>query len=382
MSEAVPDARPARGTRGFNWRGWRNRKIASPAFQSWASRFPLTRGHARREGERLFDLVAGFVYSQVLYAVVELDLLAATRDAPQTAAVLASRCRVPADRMEALCQAAAALGLFERVRGGYQLASLGAALLGVPGVVGMIRHHDVFYRDMEDPIAVLRGERETELARFWPYVFGAGAAGNPDVAERYSALMADSQALVAEETLRTVSFAGVRHLLDVGGGTGAFLAAVGEAYPDLPMTLFDLPAVVPAAEARFRAAGMSDRVRIAAGSFRDDTLPDGADAISLVRVLYDHADATVRALLAKAHAALPPGGRLIVSEPMSGGARPGRAGDVYFAFYCMAMQTGKARSQARIAELMKEAGFQDIETPRTRRAFVTSVVTGCKPGAT
>lgn len=381
MTDTVSDTTPA-PRRGFSWRRWRNRKIASPAFQSWASRFPLTRGHARREGEKLFDLVSGFVYSQVLWAVVELDLLEATRDDPQTVAVLANRCRIPEDRMQALMQAGTALGLFERIGDGYQLASMGAALMGVPGVIGMVRHHDVFYRDMEDPIAVMRGEKETELARFWPYVFGAGAAENPETAERYSRLMAESQTLVAEETLRTISFDGITRLLDVGGGTGAFLAAVGAAYPGLKMTLFDLPAVVPAAETRFRDAGMADRVTVTAGSFRDDPLPEGADAISLIRVCYDHADETVRALMAKIFAALPPGGRFIVSEPMSGGDDPQRAGDGYFAFYCMAMQTGKARSQARIAELMREAGFEGIETPSTRRPFITSVVTGCKPGAT
>ena len=45
--------------------------------------------------------------------------------------------------------------------------------------------------------------------------------------------MADSQALVAEDTLRLVDLSGIRRLMDVGGGTGAFLAAVGAAYPDL-----------------------------------------------------------------------------------------------------------------------------------------------------
>ncbi|SIO50307.1 demethylspheroidene O-methyltransferase [Rhodovulum sp. ES.010] len=382
MTDSISDTRPARAQRGFSWRRWRNRKIASPAFQSWATRFPLTRGHAKREGERMFDLVSGFVYSQVLYALVELDLLVAARDDPQTVAMLANRSRVPPDRMEALCQAATALGLFERVGDRYQLASLGAALLGVPGVTDMIRHHDVFYRDMEDPIAVLRGERETELARFWPYVFGAGAVEQPEVAERYSKLMADSQGLVAEETLRTVSLDGISHLLDVGGGTGAFLDAVGRAYPSLRLSLFDLPAVVPAAETRFREAGMTGRASVFGGSFRDDPLPEGADAASLIRVCYDHADDTVRALMAKIFAVLPPGGRLIVSEPMSGGATPERAADAYFAFYCMAMQTGRVRSRARIAELMKEAGFQAIEMPRARRTFVTSVVVGCKPVAT
>ena len=95
-------------------------------------------------------------------------------------------------------------------------------------------------------------------------------------------------------------------------------------------------------------------------------------------MLYDHDDDTVRALLAKILDALSGGGRLIVSEPMIGGARPTRAGDAYFAFYCMAMRTGQARAQRDIARLMAEAGFARIETPRPRRDFVTSVVTAHK----
>jgi len=137
--------------------------------------------------------------------------------------------------------------------------------------------------------------------------------------------------------------------MDVGGGTGAFLTAVGQAAAGPKLVLFDLPEVAPAARARFEAAGLSGRVTIVPGSFRDDPLPRGADAISLVRVLYDHADETVAQLLRAVHAALPPGGRVIVSEPMAGASRPERAGDVYFAFYCMAMQTGRARAPGEIA---------------------------------
>ncbi|MEO0502169.1 MAG: methyltransferase, partial [Pseudomonadota bacterium] len=112
---------------------------------------------------------------------------------------------------------------------------------------------------------------------------------------------------------------------------------------------------------------------------REDRLPEGADAISLVRVLYDHADDTVRHLLASVFDALPPRGRLIVSEPMGGGARPERAGDIYFAFYTMAMQTGRARSAAEITALLTEAGFDQIRSPAPARAYVTRVVTAVRP---
>jgi demethylspheroidene O-methyltransferase len=365
---------------GFNWRGWRNRLIARPGFQRWAARTPVVRRIVRAEGQALFDLVSGFVYSQVLAALVELDLLATLRDSPARPGQLSARCRIAPDRMAMLLQAGAALGLLDRLSDGrFQTARKGAALLGVPGLPQMIRHHAVFYRDMTDPLALLRGEGETELAQFWPYVLGAHGDVPADVAASYSKLMADSQVLVAEDTLRQVDLRGSRHLLDVGGGTGAFLAAVGAEHPTVRMTLFDLPAVASGAAARFAAAGLQQRVAIRTGSFRADPLPGGADAVSLVRVLYDHADDTVADLLAKVHATLPPGGRLIVSEPMSGGSRPNPAGDAYFAFYTAAMGTGRARSQNQIAGLISAAGFTRIRCPRPFRPFVTSTVTAEKP---
>lgn len=371
---------PTPGRRGFIARLALD-LAGSRRFQSMAARLPGLRRIARGEGEAMMDLLAGFVNAQVLLALVDLNILTALRDGPQPVDVLAARSDVPPQRMAALLQAGAALGLLSRGRdgGAFDLAPRGAALLAVPGVVPMIRHHGAFYRDMSDPVALLRGEAETELAQVWPYVFGAGAAEDPARAAVYSQLMADSQALVAEETLATVSFRGIRHLLDVGGGTGAFLSAVLQRTPELQATLFDLPAVLPGAEARLAEASIADRVTLAPGSFREDLLPRGADAISLVRVLYDHADDTVADLLAACRAALPSGGQLIVTEPMTGGAAPHRAGDVYFAFYCMAMRTGRARSQAEIAAACAAAGFTDIRTPRARRRFLTSVVTARVP---
>ncbi len=354
------------------------RLVASRRFQSWAARFPLTRGVTRREGEEMFDLVAGFVHSQCLAALVELRILARLLESPASLQQLAALAALPEPRARILFDAGVALGLMKVKGGTYMLTRRGAALAGVPGLGDMILHHTVLYRDLSDPVAFFRGETDTELAAFWPYVFGAGAAEDPATAERYSKLMAESQTLVAEETLAAVDLSDVTHLTDVGGGTGAFLAAALTKYPGLKGTLFDLPAVTPGAISRFERAGVSDRVVIRSGSFRDEALPSGADAISLVRVLYDHSDETVTALLRAVVDALPPEGRLLVSEPMTGGDRPSRAGNAYFAVYTLAMGTGRTRSPGEISGLMRDAGLTDIKAIPTSRPFVTSVVMGVK----
>jgi demethylspheroidene O-methyltransferase len=345
--------------------GWLNRIVARPGFQAWAARFPLTRPQARADGAKLFQIVQGFVSAQTLFAVVELDILRRLRAGPQDAAALGRACDVPEARMQVLLQSAAALGLLKRKRGArFALSRQGAAMLGVPGLEAMIRHHKVLYEDLKDPVALLRDQTKTGLAEFWPYVFG------PDIpqreAETYSDLMAQSQVMVAQDTLDTISLKGVRHLMDVGGGSGAFLSHVMRAYPALELTLFDLPHVV--------AQCALPQVHRAPGSFRGDSLPNGADAISLVRVLYDHSDDTVRSLLGRVHDALPVGGQVIISEPMGGGRRPDPITDVYFAFYTMAMQTGRVRSADEIAALLAEAGFTAIKCHAPRRSYVTQVV--------
>ena len=356
----------------FRPRGWVNRLVASRRFQALCARVPGLGTIARAEGRAIFDLMQGFVQSQVLMALVETRALHLLADRPANPVTMAPLLGMSPARAEVLLQAGAAMGLLRRKGDGYALSRRGAAFVSVPGLQDLVRHHGVLYRDLADPVAFFRGETDPALARFWPYVFGADGAKDPDEVARYSRLMADTQTLVAEEGLRHLSLRGVRHLMDVGGGTGAFLRAVRARHPDLALTLFDLPQVVA------QAALPQDVVR-RGGSFRDDPLPQGADAISLVRVLYDHADSTGQARLSRAFDALPAGGRLFVIEPMSGGAKPDPQTDVYFSVYTLAMETGRTRSAETIANLMRQAGFTHVSAPKTTRPYVCTVIEAVKP---
>ncbi len=355
----------------------RNRLLASPRFQRWAARFPLTRRVARRRARSVFDLCAGFVYSQVLFACVRLELFDVLVQGPQTLPVLASRLSLSPEAAARLLDAAASLDLVERRSGGrYGLGPLGAVVRGNPAIAAMVEHHPLLYADLADPVSLLRGKTEhTELARYWSYARAAepGALGAEDVAP-YSTLMSASQPLVADLVLDAYAFDRHRCLLDVGGGDGTFLAAAAARAPHLQMVLFDLPAVAERARARFEAEGLSGRARAVGGDFFCDALPTGADVVSLVRVVHDHDDEPALALLRAVRRILPEDGVLLLAEPLAGTAGAEPIGDAYFGFYLWAMGAGRARTHRELADLLEEAGFGDVRLVATRMPLQAQLV--------
>lgn len=363
--------------RGFGdgWRGLRDFLLSSGRFQRLAAAFPLTRPIARRRAAELFDLCAGFVYSQVLAACVRLDLFAQLRDGPLPVATLAARASVPIDAMVTLLEAGASLRLLERRnRRRYGLGPLGAAMLGNPGIAAMVEHHAALYADLADPVALLRGAPEQRrLGRYWPYAGGASTSAlTREAVSPYTALMSASQPMVAELVIAAYSFARHRCLLDVGGGDGSFLIAAGRQAPEMALRLFDLPGVAAIARDRFAEAGLRDRASVTEGNFLADPLPSGADVISLIRVVHDHDDDVVMHLLARVRQALPSGGVLVIAEPMSraSGVDPVSA---YFGMYLHAMGSGRPRSLAELRAMLAQSGFQDIRALATRIPMIASV---------
>jgi demethylspheroidene O-methyltransferase len=361
------------GLRG-RWIAARNRMLASQRFQRFATRFWLTRPVARRRARALFDLVAGFAYSQILAACVETGLLEALADGPCDSAALAVRIGLPIEATERLLRGAAALGLAERLGGRWALGAEGAALRGNRGVAEMVAHHRLLYADLADPVALLRrGGGGGALSGLWGYAESAGTGDAAGVAA-YSALMAASQPMVAAQAIDAYPFGRHRRLLDVGGGEGVFLSAVGARVPGLELGLFDLLPVAERARARLDSIGLGGRATTFGGDFLADPLPRGFDIMSLVRVLHDHDDGPALALLRNIHEALPPGGTLFIAEPMAEtrGAEP--VGDAYFGFYLLAMGSGRPRSAAEIAAMLRLAGFARPRRIRTAMPLTASVI--------
>jgi demethylspheroidene O-methyltransferase len=361
--------------------------LAKPSRQRWFMSIPFVGRYVRQQSRAVFDLVAGFAYSQTLLAAVELGWLERLRGGRRLSTQsLAMEDGLNPEAALRLANAAAALDLLKPVneRGVpnldtlWELGGHGAVIAASPAMLALVRHHKSVYRDLADPIALLRGELGSpELRKTWAYVNhrGQGQVLEEDDVAPYSALMASSQPLVSEQVLQAYDFSSHRQMLDLGGGMGAFACAVARQHPALKITVFDLPAVSRLADRAVAQQGLSGQVRCVGGDFFSDEVPEGADLVSLVRVLYDHPDAFVLRLLERAYGLLRPvGGRLLIAEPMALGREEAAMSDAYFGLYLCAMGGGRARSPAELEALLKRAGFRSIRLLRTQLPIQTGLL--------
>lgn len=352
------------------WQAQLERWYANPNLYRWSLGNPLTRWLTRRRTRKLFNLMAGFVHSQVLLACVRLDLFRELHRAPASLAELAQRTQLSPQVLQRLVLSAVALDLLEhRSHGRFGLGPLGVPLAQHQGIAQMIEHNHLLYQDMQDPVKFLGNAWQGGMAEYWPYAHthAEPAARTPDFDKysRYSELMAASQGFVIEEILSSYFFAEHSCVLDVGAGRGRFMGQLAKHAPHLQLKMFDLPPVLSLASAYLQSEGVRDRVSLHPGSFLHDPLPQGADLITLVRVAHDHPDAVVLQLLQKAFDALPLGGGILLAEPMAQSPQAAATGDAsvdaYFHFYLLAMGDGRLRTPEELMAMMLQAGFTHVE---------------------
>ena len=345
-------------------------------FQRFAGTFALTRPIARRRASALFDLCAGFVYSQILLACVRLRAVRATGRGAAQRGRPSSRC--PAGRCDRLLlDAAVSLKLAQRRSGGrYGLGPLGAALMGNPGIVAMIEHHAMLYGDLAIPLHCCAAKpRQGSSPPSGPMRGPRPPHSRRDAVAPYTALMAASQPMIAQQVLSAYSFRDHRCLLDIGGGDGSFLARSRHRRRicDACCSICRLSPTRPAK--RFARRGLSSRAVAIGGSFLTDRLPEGADIVSLVRVIHDHDDADVMTLLRAIRRALPDNGTLLIAEPIRESAAPSRSATPisHFTFWRWAAAGRDLRAAA--AKCSRDAGFADIALRRPAMPLLTSVIT-------
>jgi SAM-dependent methyltransferase len=195
---------------------------------------------------------------------------------------------------------------------------------------------------------------------------------HPEIAASFDALMGPAgHGHPNPEVLVTGGWESVRSVVDVGGGTGALLAAILRARPAVRGTLVDLPQTVARSGAIFQAASVADRATTVGQSFFDP-LPAGADLYLLKSVLGDWPDPEATAILRRCAEAARPDGRIVVLN----GVSPDEGSGPSPALLMMVLVGGRERNLAEFRALARAAG---LEVQAAERQPSGRFVVECRP---
>ena len=180
---------------------------------------------------------------------------------------------------------------------------------------------------------------------------------DPGKARAFTAAMHAISERPAAGVAEVADVAGVRRLLDVGGGSGALSIALARRHSELRCTIFDLAVVCPLALEYATGAGVAAQLDLYAGDMFRDAWPEEHDAVLLSQILHDWSFDTGRALVQHAFDVLPPGGRILVHEKLVDDDERGPLANALVHLDMLVWTEGQQYTQAELRRLLEGVGF-------------------------
>jgi hypothetical protein len=207
---------------------------------------------------------------------------------------------------------------------------------------------------------------------------GSWASGQIGIerARQVAAAMQSHSLAAAIAVARNGDFAGVRRLLDVGGGSGCFAIALALHHAELQCTVMELPAMCEVAQEYIAAGGAAGRVDTVAVDMFREPWPEGYDAMFFSNVFHDWNFETGRWLAEQSFAALPSGGRIYLHEMLLDDDGNGPVTAASFSMLMLGTQ-GQQFTFGELREILEAAGFGGIEAMSTYGYY--SLVVGIRP---
>ncbi len=318
---------------------------------------------------KVMQWLFGTMATQVVGVSARLNLAEAIGDEEAHVDDLARAYDIPAERLNRLLRALAALGLCEeRSPGSFALNDAGSLLRrDTPRSL----HYLVLL--LTEPVmqeAWLNLGKSVRTGRTaFEELFGKPVfqymAGEPELSQLFNAAMSQRTRSdgVAGSLPARYDFARFTSLTDVGGGDGTLLASVLGAHPTLKGVLFDTPQGVAEAQATLDGAGLGDRCAVVGGDFFD-SVPPGSDLYMIKSVLHNWDDERCVEILRRIRAGIPSDGRLLIIEPVlpevvsADTVRIDAAEDPYMSdLNMMVLIGGRERTRTDFESLCADSGF-------------------------
>jgi hypothetical protein len=267
--------------------------------------------------DRILETGMAFWASKTLLSAVEIgvftELAKHPGDLSSVRSTLGLHPRSAADFMDALV----ALGFLEREQGIYRNTADADLFLDkakpsyIGGMLEMANHRLYgFWGHLTT--AVRTGDLQNEAKGGGPDPFAALYA-DPARLRQFLGAMSGGSRGGNLAIARQFPWSDYQTFADIGAAQGDLPAQIALANPHLRGIGYDLPEVGPIFGDYMMECGVSDRVTFQGGSFFTEDLPQ-ADVLLFGHILHDWDLDTKKMLLRKAHAALPPGGAVVVFD--------------------------------------------------------------------
>ena len=324
---------------------------------------------------RMLAVSSAYWQGAVLQAAVRLDLFSAIAAGTRTGPDLAAERGLDPDALGRLLDALCALGLLEKTSLSYRNTPAAQALL---------------VRDSAEYIGSIRLHHHA-LAPSWHRLDQAVRSGGPvrppsidgEAADREHFLMGmfNLALLAAPRVVPHIDLSGRHRLLDLGGGPGTWALEFCRHNPGLRAVVADLPTTRPFAERVIARFGLQARVEFTPLDYHREEIAGRYDAVWVSQILHAEGPDICRRLLAKATAALEPGGRLMIHEFILDDTRDGPLFPALFSLNMLVRtEQGRSYSEDQLRTMMAEAGLEKIRRLPARTPNDSGVMVGTKRG--
>lgn len=327
--------------------------------------------------QELMNVVRGFRPAKILMVATDLEMFNHLEE-PRTAAAIAELVQANPRAVGILLDALAALGLVIKNGDRFQNGELTSRYLvqGKEDYRGAIVHHmqHAWWSWSELEGTVRLGHPDKDKAERWldrvpepeekwvrDFIWGMHAVAR-DLAPQVAALM---------------DLAGVKHLLDLGGGPATYAIAFAQESPTLKATVFDLPQPTAIARENIRRHNLTDRIDTKAGNFLNDDIGSGYDFIWISQILHSHTEEQCRLIIDKAAKAVNPGGQVVIQDFFLEDDKTSPLEAAMFSVHMLAVTPGgRADTHREVTAMMAKAGLSAIQHKPTSPQ--TSVLIGRK----
>ncbi|WP_282793451.1 methyltransferase [Streptomyces sp. CC224B] len=278
-----------------------------------------TLGAGGADRAHVVQLVLGSMAAQTLRAALRLRVVELLGDEERRAAEVAADAGAQPQAMYRLLRALAGLGVLEeRAPGVFAVTSAGRLLdTGRPdsmaALVGMFTEPAMLRAWEHLDEGVRTGG--TTFTKVFGKEFFAHLKDDPELSAQFNAAMSQGTRVTAAHLPDAYDFGRFTTVADVGGGDGTLLAGVLGAHPKLSGILYDTEEGLAQAAGNLARHGVAERCSLVAGDFFT-SVPEGADLYLLKSIVHDWPDDRVVTLLGHCRAVLPPGGRVLIVEPV------------------------------------------------------------------